>query len=141
MKRYFYFRSQSTLANDDNMDPGTVDSVMIPVENITGMTQIADTSVDIYFDSVYNNEGSNGEMLVKDSVRLTVLTASSNRVIRALAEATNDGPHHEGVTTICDNVNQVYLNTGRSGGSLTGSGGSDITGCAITLDNAHFSVA
>jgi|TARA_R100000084_G_scaffold59126_1_gene25154 hypothetical protein len=138
MKRFFYFRAEATLANDDSLDSTAADSVTIPVENISGMVQVSDTAVDVYFYSVYNNEGSNGEMVVKDKVRLTVLSGSSNRVIRALAEATNAGPHHEGITTIADDVNSVYLHTGKGGGSLTGIGGSDITACDITVDDRFF---
>ena len=39
---FFYFRSTSTLANDDDFD----DSMMVPVDNITGFTQKSDQTLD-----------------------------------------------------------------------------------------------
>ena len=48
MKRYFYFRTVTSAAADDNID----DSILVPVENITGFYGQSDTRIDVYFSPV-----------------------------------------------------------------------------------------
>ena len=106
MKRYWYFRNPAAIGDDD---AATGDSIMVPVEDITGITQASDTTVDIYFKSQNNIAGGIAGGYINDSVQLTVDTTKRNLVMEALAEATNNGPHDEGITVIADDVNSTYL--------------------------------
>ena len=48
MDRYFYFRTVSAIENDDNIG----DSVLVPVDNITGIYGRDDTNIEVYFETV-----------------------------------------------------------------------------------------
>ena len=105
-KKYFYFRNPSTIGNDDAQ---TGDSVMVPVEDITGMQAASDTTVDIFFKSQNNWAGGIPGAHIHDSVQLTVKTAKRREVMEALASATNNGPRDEGIIIIADDVTSTYL--------------------------------
>jgi len=117
MKRYFYFRTVTSAAADDNID----DSILVPVENITGFYGQSDTRIDVYFSPVTLSSGE-GAPISNDSVQLTVASSKTNEVIQALCEATNNGPHEDGITVIADDLTETYLT-------------SDITACS-TITNA-----
>ena len=108
MKRFWYFRNPAAIASDD---AETNDSIMVPVENITGMQQESDTTLDIFFKSAMNPEGGNGitGTVLNDSVQLTVTSGKRRAIMQALAEATNNGPFDEGITVIADDVTSTYL--------------------------------
>ena len=108
MKRYWYFRAASTLGADD---AETSDSIMVPVENITGMQQATDTTLDVFFKGTMNPEGGNGVTgaTINDYVTLTVTSGKRRAVMQALAEATNNGPFDEGITVIADVATSTYL--------------------------------
>jgi len=105
MKRYFYFRTVTSAAADDNID----DSILVPVENITGFYGQSDTRIDVYFSPVTLSSGE-GAPISNDSVQLTVASSKTNEVIQALCEATNNGPHEDGITVIADDLTSTYLN-------------------------------
>ena len=108
MKRYWYFRAASVLSADD---AETGDSIMVPVENITGMQQETDTTLDVFFKGAMNPEGGNGVggSTINDYVTLTVTSGKRRAVMQALAEATNNGPFDEGITVIADVATSTYL--------------------------------
>ena len=106
MKRFFYFRPEGTLGNDDAQG----DSMLVPVEDITGREASAATTMDIYFKSTNNMVGGGqGEVVIQDSVSLTVTTQTQKSVMKAIVEAMNNGPHEDGITIIADDVNSTYL--------------------------------
>jgi len=106
MKRYFYFRDVTAIGDDDD----TQSSVLVPIENITGMNAPTATTIDIYFKSLINNTpGATGNVVLSDSVTLTVTTDLAKGVMKALVEAMNSGPHHEGITVVADDVLSKYL--------------------------------
>ena len=106
MKRFFYFRPEGTLGNDDAQG----DSMLVPVEDITGMEATGATTMDLYFNSTNNmSAGGQGEVVIKDSVSLTVTTQTQKGVMKAIVEAMNNGPHEDGITVIADDVLGVYL--------------------------------
>ena len=106
MKRFFYFRPEGTLGNDDAQG----DSMLVPVEDITGMEATAATTMDIYFKSTNNmSAGGLGEVVIQDKVSLTVTTQTQKSVMKAIVEAMNNGPHEDGITVIADDVNSTYL--------------------------------
>ena len=106
MKRYWYFRNPAALADDDAV---TGDSIMIPVEDLVGFQAASDTTVDIYFKPQLSQAGGITGAIINDSVQLTVDTAKRKEVMAALAAATNQGPHNDGITVIADDVNSTYL--------------------------------
>ena len=106
MKRFFYFRPEGTLGNDDAQG----DSMLVPVEDITGMEATGATTMDIYFKSTNNMMGGGqGEVVIQDKVSLTVTTETQKAVMKAIVEAMNNGPHEDGITVIADDVNSTYL--------------------------------
>jgi len=106
MKRFFYFRPEGTLGNDDAQG----DSMLVPVEDITGMEATGATTMDLYFKSTNNMvAGGQGEVVIQDSVSLTVTTETQKSVMKAIVEAMNNGPHEDGITVIADDVNSTYL--------------------------------
>ena len=106
MKRFFYFRPEGTLGNDDAQG----DSMLVPVEDITGMEATGATTMDIYFKSTNNMMGGGqGEVVIQDKVSLTVTTQTQKSVMKAIVEAMNNGPHEDGITVIADDVNSTYL--------------------------------
>ena len=118
MKRFFYFRPEGTAEDDDAQG----DSMLVPVEDITGMEATGATTMDIYFKSLNNIASGNslgGEVVVQDKVSLTVTTQTQKSVMKAIVEAMNNGPHEDGITVIADDVNSTYLVSQIT--SLTGS--------------------
>ena len=105
MKRYFYFRTVDAAGDDDNID----DSVLVPVENITGFRSQSDAQIDVFFSPV-TLVGAEGSNEANDSVLLTVASSKHHEIIQALCEATNNGPHEDGITTIADDLTGTYLN-------------------------------
>ena len=105
MIRYFYFRNPSAITDDDNI----TDSLIIPVKNITGMQAPTDTTIKIYFESTGRQDGGIPGIIYNDSITLTTSSGKRKLVMRALAEATNAGPHHDGVMIIADDVTGTYL--------------------------------
>ena len=103
---FFYFRNPSILGDDDS----ATDSIMVPVENITGFTQGSDTTLDIFYK---NTASSNGGMPIRpnNSIRLSVKSGTRNKVMALLAAATNGPVHNTGITIIADDVNSKYLTT------------------------------
>lgn len=106
MKRFFYFRDETAIGDDDDANA----SILVPIDDITGMNAQAATKLDIYFSSQANIQpGADGEVVVSDSVRLTVTTETQKGVMKALVEAMNSGPHHEGITIVADDQLGKYL--------------------------------
>ena len=48
--------------------------------------------------------------MTTERVDLTINAATGHKVIQALCEATNQGPHHDGIVTIADDVTSTYFN-------------------------------
>ena len=112
---FFYFRSVSTIGDDDDFD----DSIMIPVDKITGFTQKSDTSLDIWFKNTASSAGGM-PMRPNNLVRISVKSGTRNAVMALLAAATNGPVHSDGITIVADDVTSTYLTT-------------DITGCISLL--------
>tara|TARA_R110002020_G_scaffold7329_2_gene30827 strand:+ start:4562 stop:4927 length:366 start_codon:yes stop_codon:yes gene_type:complete len=107
MKRFWYFRNPSTIGADD---AETGDSLMVPVEDVTGVTQESDTTVVIWCKPQKDMGGVGLQGAGNnDWVKLTVLTAKRREIMEALASAMNNGPHDEGITVIADDVTGTYL--------------------------------
>ena len=112
MRKYFYFRTEADEDADD--DKGV--SAMIPVDSFRGAIPTnssggtsADT-VTLFFDSALNMKGAgqNGEIIIADTVALTVTAGKAKDVCVAIAEAANGHPHSDGVVVIADDATTDY---------------------------------
>ena len=130
MRKYFYFRTEAAVADDDDK----ARSAMIPVERFRGAiptNSSAGTAANIitlFFESAANmaGAGQNGEIIIQDTVVLNVTVGKAKDVLVALAEAANGHPHSDGVIVVADdatndaNAEAVYLHSGiTSCGAIT----------------------
>ena len=112
-KNYFYFRSTATLGDDDNFS----DSLTIDVDDITGMIQVDDLTLNIYHEN-HSSGGGGLPLRCQDILQLNVKSGTRKEVLKTLAAAANGPTHHDGITIVADDVTGTYLT-------------SDITGCNI----------
>jgi len=106
MKKFFYFRDQAAAGDDDD----TSASVMVPIDDITGIVSRSATQVNVHFKSQQNvSVGADGEVAQADQAALTITSDRNKFVTRALVEAMNNGPHHEGITVVADDQLSTYL--------------------------------
>ena len=130
MKKYFYFRTEAAVGDDDDK----ARSAMIPVDKFRGAipsNSSAGTSANVitlFFESALNMKGAgqNNEHIIQDTVVLNVTVGQAKNVLVALAEAANGHPHSDGVITVADdatndaNAKAVYLHAGiTSCGAIT----------------------
>ena len=90
-EKYLYFRSDATLANDDDAAAG---SNTYPLSAFRGMESTSDTTLTLYFDGKVNFHGdgsaANADNLA-DTVVLTISTANNQKaVMQGLVEAFNN---------------------------------------------------
>ena len=105
MKKYFYFRGEGTLANDD----GKGDSVLIPIENITGFQASGDTTLNVHYKPQETaNMNSDFAIAVSDQAALTITTAKRKLVMEALAAATNMSKAY--IRKLMGRKSNVYIN-------------------------------
>ena len=125
--KYFYFRS----AADEDDDDAAVNSVMVPVKNITGMEPYgAITNVRVWFENTTDPTLAGSGSFDATSgnqgyVDLTVTRGKLKEVISKIASATNAGPHTDGVTVIADDSTTDYDGSLRAGKYIH----NDITAC------------
>ena len=127
MRKYFYFRTEAAVADDDDI----ARSVMFPVENLISMYPTSDTALTLTIKPALpvQADGQDGAVINNDTIILNVNTNSHREVMYAIAQAVNAGgtAYSDGVITVADdatddsNAAAVYLH-------------SDITSCgAISL--------
>ena len=114
--KYFYFRS----VTDEDDDDAAVNSVMVPVKNITGMEPYdAITKIRVWFDNTTDPTiagGSFDKIANQQSYAdLTVTRGKIKEVMEAIASATNNGPHSDGITVIADDTTTDYDGSLRAG--------------------------
>ena len=130
MRKYFYFRTEAAVGDDDDK----ARSAMIPVERFRGAIPTNSSAgnaanvITLFFESAANmaGAGQNGEIIIQDTVILNVTAGKAKDVLVALAEAANGHPHSDGVIVVADdatndaNAEAVYLHSGiTSCGSIT----------------------
>ena len=112
---YLYFRTQSTLADDD----ASADSAMFPLSRLQGMVPPADDTLAIYFKPMINQENNRFDHdadstagVNSDYVVCTIATNDHKDTIAALsrlfAGATNGGIHHDGTIVVADDLSSTY---------------------------------
>ena len=135
MDKYFYFR---TVADEDDDDAITADSVMMPVSKLRGVvpsnTGAAGTSADevtLYFEPVANESSiTDNDFIIMDSVLLNVTVGQAKKVCIAIAEAMNGGPHSDGIIVVADDATTDFDGTTKAAVYLH----SGITSCgAVTM--------
>ena len=124
--KYFYFRS----VIDEDDDDTAVDSVMVPVKNITGMEPYnAITNVRVWFDNTTDPTLAGGSFdktaNQQSYADLTVTRGKLKEVMATIAAATNAGPHSDGVTVIADDTTTDFDGSTRLGKYIH----NDITAC------------
>ena len=113
--KYFYFRSVADEDDDDAM----VNSVMVPVKNITGMEPYdAITKIRVWFENITEPKVAGGSF---DKISgnqgyadLTVTRGKIKEVMAEIVSAMNSGPHHDGVTVVADDTTTDYDGTTRA---------------------------
>ena len=127
MRKFFYFRTEAAVADDDDI----ATSVMFPVDNLISMYPTSDTALTLTIKPALpvQADGQDGAVINNDTIILNVNTNSHREVMYAIANAANaTGPQYsDGVITVADdatddnNAAAVYLHA-------------DITSCgAIAL--------
>jgi len=104
LKKYFYFRTEAAVADDDD----SATSLLVPVDNLVGMFPTSDTALTICFKPILRqaSDGQDGNVINADRVILNVNTNSHREVMLAIARAANaTGPQYsDGVITVVDDA-------------------------------------
>tara|TARA_Y100000401_G_scaffold5728_1_gene3873 strand:+ start:1590 stop:1985 length:396 start_codon:yes stop_codon:yes gene_type:complete len=103
MQKYFYFRGEAAVADDDD----SARSLMVPIENLVAMFPTSDTVLTLCFKSCFNqaSDGQDGNVITADRILLNVNTNSHREVMHAIAAAANaSGPTSDGVITVGDDA-------------------------------------
>ena len=107
---YLYFRTQATLADDDD----SAQSCMFPLSKLRGMVPSADDTLNIYFDPMIpvQHDDQNASVINADYVVCTIGTNDHKDAIAALtrlfAGAANGGIHHDGYISVADDLTATY---------------------------------
>ena len=148
MEKYLYFRP---VADEDDDDAITADSVLVPVSKITGFypsnSGSAGTAADeltIYFDSINNIQtAGNDEVVKSDSVLLNITAGQSFNVMQAIVDAINatGTAYQDGYIVVADDATTTVGATSIEGNNATKDAivlHSGITSCgAITVAAAN----
>ena len=137
-RKYLYFR---TVADEDNDDGDTASSgnlptsIAIPTDSIVGIAPSAAGTVTIHFQSARNvqTDGAD-ELVLKDSVVLNITTKRHKKVMDAIIQSINGGPHSDGWIVVADDMTTNFANETVTAQYLH----NDITSCgAINLAAAN----
>ena len=148
MEKYLYFR---TVADEDDDDAITADSVLVPVSKINGCypsnSGSAGTAADeltIFFESINNIQTAGDNEVVKsDSVLLNITAGQSFNVMQAIVDAINatGAAYQDGYIVIADDATTTVGASSIEGNNATKDAiyiHSGITSCgAITVTAAN----
>ena len=148
MEKYLYFR---TVADEDDDDAITADSVLVPVSKITGFypsnsgtAGAAADELTIFFESINNIQtAGNDEVVKSDSVLLNITIGQSFNVMQAIVDAINatGTAYQDGYIVIADDATTTVGASSIEGNNATKDAvyiHSGITSCgAITVTAAN----
>ena len=148
MEKYLYFR---TVADEDDDDAITADSVLVPVSKITGFypsnsgtAGAAADELTIFFESINNIQTAGDNEVVKsDSVLLNITIGQSFNVMQAIIDAINATgvAYQDGYIVIADDATTTVGASSIEGNNATKDAvyiHSGITSCgAITVAAAN----
>ena len=137
MKRYLYFRTEATDANDD----ATGDSACWPASSLMGMQPTSDTALTLYFKSMLRGSGQEGaadsaaNLDNNDSVTVTIPANTHLVAMKAIAKAIFTGKSFTNNNFL---PALIIIANNDSGGTeyLEGSG---ITSCTSIVINPAYS--
>ena len=108
---YLYFRTEATLANDDD----SASSTLFPLSNLMGMHPTSDTELTLFFKPQIKNNGDGqaDDFTNNDSVALTVGTNDHKDAItdlcRLFSGASNGGNiFSDGFISVADDLAATY---------------------------------
>ena len=108
---YLYFRTQATLADDDD----SAQSALFPLSNLMGMHPTSDTALTLFFKPQIKNNGDGqaDDFTNNDSVVLTVGTNDHKDAIadlcRLFSGASNGGSiYNDGYLDVADDLAATY---------------------------------
>ena len=136
-EKYLFFRSE---VDEDNIGgvgatTGGGSMLMVPASRMTGMAPTSHTNVRITFDSVYNMDtGGAYDNVIQDYVDLTITRHRHKKVMDAILEAINGGPHSDGFVVIADDVVTFIDASTRGIGDYIHP---DISACTVNLASAN----
>jgi|10_taG_2_1085330.scaffolds.fasta_scaffold41090_2 hypothetical protein len=102
----WYFRDVTTVGADDD----ALSSIMLPVDQITGVTAGDTTSrIRIWFEQATSVQVWDRTRVQQNGfVELTITTGKQREVLQFLAEAANSSTHNTGYRTIADDATGEY---------------------------------
>jgi|TARA_R100000482_G_scaffold77572_1_gene30253 hypothetical protein len=107
-EKYLYFRSDATLANDDDAAAG---SNTYPLSSFLGMESVGDTTIQMFFKGKHNSYASGHDDAtfgINDSVVITISTANNQKaVMKALVETFNNAKGS--FLVVADDHSKEYL--------------------------------
>ena len=111
MDKFLYFRTQATLADDDDI----AQSLVVPASSFAGAYPTSDTALTVCFKSVNNHEGQDvgsNAFTISDSVVLTVDTNKHKEAIAALVDAMTGNTFSKSqMITVIDDYASEGINT------------------------------
>ena len=104
MKKFFYFRTEAAVGDDDDI----ATSVLFPVDNLISMYPTSDTALTITIKPALPvmADGQDGAVINNDTIILNVNTNSHREVMYAIANAANasGAAYSDGVITVADDA-------------------------------------
>ena len=110
MEKYLYFRTQATLADDDDI----AQSAMYPVSSLKGIHPTSDTAITLWFEPQLRDESDaqDGNVVNNDSVVLTTGTNKAKEAMQDLVEAINAHPNMDPFIVVGDDNASSYIGNG-----------------------------
>ena len=110
MEKYLYFRTQATLADDDDI----AQSAMYPVSSLKGIHPTSDTAITLWFEPQIRDESDaqDGNVVNNDSVVLTTGTNKAKEAMQDLVEAINAHPNMDPFIVVGDDNASSYIGNG-----------------------------
>ena len=110
MEKYLYFRTQATLADDDDI----AQSAMYPVSGLKGINPTSDTAITLFFEPQIRDESDaqDGNVVNNDSVVLTTGTNKAKEAMQDLVEAINAHPNMDPFIVVGDDNASSYIGNG-----------------------------
>jgi len=110
MEKYLYFRTQATLADDDDV----AQSAMYPVSSLKGIHPTSDTAITLWFEPQIRDESDaqDGNVVNNDSVVLTTGTNKAKEAMQDLVEAINAHPNMDPFIVVGDDNASSYIGNG-----------------------------
>tara|TARA_R110001583_G_scaffold57672_4_gene172485 strand:- start:825 stop:1235 length:411 start_codon:yes stop_codon:yes gene_type:complete len=107
MEKFFYFRTVDVAGSDDDK----VDSILIPINKITGIQRFNATTITIYYENPTRDIGElpfHSTNVIHSYVKVNIESGSVKKVMEDIAIASNSGPHQDGVVVIADDMDKTY---------------------------------